>query len=908
MAKHRRKSRDLTLWCASIVFIIQSTSQVRGAPGPSSEFRTYARVQPRVFHRNNQITTHTKINNSSHPQVLRVDLNIDGVSRTIDLRLNIDLISSGYRQVHQLDGHSKTEVPETVELCHYHGSIRGIRSSWVAVSTCRGLRGVIYTGKTLHHIHPEEDSLSSLHYLYSHSDLISNKTCGTPGVAHDFPRKKREVPWGYPKGPYNSNRDSRYVELALIADTTIYKNLDRNLNNVHHHLINLANIINALYTPLNVFVALVGVEVWTSRDEIVITTDSLRTLTNFMNYRKSKLLNKIPNDNAQLLTATRFQDGVIGKAGVGAMCTLSSSGGVIRDHSDIVGVVAATIAHEMGHNFGMHHDANYCNCPDEDCIMVSTLTSSTPTHWSSCSLEQISASFSQGLDYCLRNRPKSLFGGSTCGNGFVEPGEDCDCGSKDNCHISCCNPNTCTFRGNASCATGECCDLSTCQLKRAGVTCRIAERECDLPEFCTGTSEYCPEDIYKINGLVCRGGTAFCYEGLCKSHGDQCRILWGLSGSSSPRVCYQQNTKGSEYGDCGYNPLDSTYSPCEEVDILCGRLHCQPPDGIRFQFGADGDVTVRHAYVNSGNTFASCKTAVVDMGTRDVDPGLVPNGARCAEGKVCVDQRCISAERLLGRVDRSSSCLKNCSGNGICNSIGKCHCDEGFAPPDCRRGGTGGSEDSGPVGPSGDGETDGLAIALYLIFLGIIPVVVVFVLCYRCRRKKLKGSIWNEMFISTYVSGVQWIQRIRSYIPPEDSTTRNSDKVFTISDSIPGTRVQVIKGNLVSTTNPEVISISRSIKINESDSTVIKNQRSVVKGCGMRPNLGGIPYSAGSASGIASGGSNDLEFMCESNSEIYAAFKRLKPVRPGPSTQRDEVQISDRRAFYKKKPPPPPIL
>ena len=57
-----------------------------------------------------------------------------------------------------------------------------------------------------------------------------------------------------------------------------------------------------MYAPLNIFVALVGVEVWTEFDEITLSEDGDTTLTSFLHYRREKLATAVPNDNAQLLT------------------------------------------------------------------------------------------------------------------------------------------------------------------------------------------------------------------------------------------------------------------------------------------------------------------------------------------------------------------------------------------------------------------------------------------------------------------------------------------------------------------------------------------------------------------------------------------------------------------------------
>ena len=55
---------------------------------------------------------------------------------------------------------------------------------------------------------------------------------------------------------------------------------------------------------------------------------------------------------------------------------------------------------------------------------------------------------------------------------------------------------------------------------------------------------------------------------------------------------------------------------------------------------------------------------------------------------MCQDQNCESI-KLPG-----NDCSSGCDNHGVCNSREHCHCDPGYAPPDCRGAGPGGSIDS----------------------------------------------------------------------------------------------------------------------------------------------------------------------------------------------------------------------
>lgn len=68
-------------------------------------------------------------------------------------------------------------------------------------------------------------------------------------------------------------------------------------------------------------------------------------------------------------------------------------------------------------------------------------------------------------------------------------------------------------------------------------------------------------------------------------------------------------------------------------------------------------------------------------------------GAKCGDGKMCVNRKCMSVESL--RAAEPHFC--DCNGHGVCNTKGNCHCDPGYAPPFCNSPGVGGSSDSGPA-------------------------------------------------------------------------------------------------------------------------------------------------------------------------------------------------------------------
>lgn len=261
-------------------------------------------------------------------------------------------------------------------------------------------------------------------------------------------------------------------------------------------------------------------------------------------------------------------------------------------------------AHELAHNLGVRHDADveYCVCSKKPCLM-----SGSGKHWSNCSMARIASLRKNGKYKMLENLPKSLFGSPTCGNGFLETGEECDCGLPEDCKNKCCDPNTCKFRSNATCAQGKCCDLKTCQLHEAGFECRSSAGDCDLPEYCNGKSESCPANFFKRDSEECEGGKAFCFKGSCKPRDDKCKQDGSKCGEK--KICVSRKCvpienirRGGEAKHCQRD--------CNKHGVCNNNGHCHCDAGLAPPFcdypGLGGSLDSGPASKPSGNCERLC--------------------------------------------------------------------------------------------------------------------------------------------------------------------------------------------------------------------------------------------------------------------------------------------------------------
>ncbi|KAH7951483.1 hypothetical protein HPB52_009800 [Rhipicephalus sanguineus] len=263
------------------------------------------------------------------------------------------------------------------------------------------------------------------------------------------------------------------------------------------------------------------------------------------------------------------------------------------------GVSFGTVTHEIGHSFGSPHDP----AADPAChpigksgfyIMVKySVDGSLPNHraFSPCSVRDMRKVL-RAKGTCLAED------GARCGNGIIEPGEECDCGSEATCDTldPCCSPapsasqlhetllppqrdQPCTVRrtGGSTCSprSSACCnDQCGATLLRAAsnASCRPFD-ECMASGVCDDKG-VCRPLTARADGYPCRGTKKTCRNGKCQSTPCQDRGLLDC-------VCVDEGRFGhDECHICCRNGSRGACLPAIEhgVKSLDGRLFVQRSD------------------------------------------------------------------------------------------------------------------------------------------------------------------------------------------------------------------------------------------------------------------------------------------------------------------------------------------
>uniref|UniRef100_A0A8C7MJ27 ADAM metallopeptidase domain 23 n=1 Tax=Oncorhynchus kisutch TaxID=8019 RepID=A0A8C7MJ27_ONCKI len=477
--------------------------------------------------------------------------------------------------------------------------------------------------------------------------------------------------------PRNVFEEMKYLEIMIVSDH---------------------NMVCIFKEHLHTRVVLVAVEIWTDKDHIPISVKPLDMLKDFSKYRAQSI--KQHADSVHLFTNVTFHYRRSSAAYFGGMCSVSRGVGV--NEYGTTWTMASSLSQSLAQNLGIQWDPaakrKECGCADSwvGCIMEDTGVQH-PRMFSKCSISDYKEFLLKGGGSCLFNRPNKLFESTECGNGYIEVGEECDCGARSECYKECCKK--CSLANGAHCADGPCCN-NTCLFYPRGYSCRYAVNDCDISETCSGDSGQCPPNLHKQDGYHCQVDQGRCYGGECKTRGNQCKYLWGSKAGGSEKFCYEKlNTEGTEKGNCGKD--GEKWLQCSKHDVFCGSLLCSnigrnPRIGMM-----KGDITPTS--FNHQGRLVDCSGGHVLLDD-ETDLGYVEDGTPCGPSMMCLDRKCLPIQSLNMSACPSGPNSQVCSAHGVCNNEATCTCDTTWAGTDCSMPDPpkepAPAEDEGPKGPS----------------------------------------------------------------------------------------------------------------------------------------------------------------------------------------------------------------
>ncbi|KAM8933562.1 disintegrin and metalloproteinase domain-containing protein 23 isoform 2-T2 [Pelodytes ibericus] len=633
-----------------------------------------------------------KHNKAVHLAQASFQIEAFGTTFVLDLTLNHGLLSSDYMEIEYKEG--KPKQSKGGEHCYYHGTIRGIENSRVAVSTCNGLHGMFDDGSSTYTIYPVDithstESTSRPHViekapgsqiskqpnnLADSEEKVSGQQ--TPFTQAQWLRRRRK------RAVNPAHREifeeMKYVELMIVNDHQMYKKHRSSYMYTTNFAKSVVNLVDSIYKEeLNTRVVLVAVETWSDKDRIPIGSDPMKMLHDFSKYRQTYI--KQHADAVHLLSNGTFHYKRSSMSYFGGVCSVSRGVGV--NEYGILLYMAQQLAQSLAQNLGIQWEPasrkSKCDCAENfgGCIMEETGVYHS-RKFSRCSIAEYKEFLIRGGGACLFNRPTKLFEVTECGNGYVEAGEECDCGFRLDCFGDCCKK--CSLSNGAHCSDGPCCNTSCLFLPRE-YDCRNAVNECDITEHCTGDSGQCPPNLHKQDGYSCDSNQGRCYNGECKTRDNQCKHIWGSKAAGSDKFCYEKlNTEGTEKGNCGKD--GDRWVQCSKHDVFCGFLLCANVSKIPRIGQLKSDISP--TYINHQGRVVDCSGAHVVLDD-ETDMGYVEDGTPCGPSMMCLDRKCLPIQSLNLSSCPLGSNGKVCSGYGVCSSEATCICSSTWAGTDC---------------------------------------------------------------------------------------------------------------------------------------------------------------------------------------------------------------------------------
>ncbi|NWU50338.1 ATS7 metalloproteinase, partial [Dromas ardeola] len=372
------------------------------------------------------------------------ELHYKGQPLKFNLSLNHNLLAPGFVSERRYGGIANAKIQSHASnSCHMIGEVqsRALTGGLAVLSTCDGLKGVFRLMNDDYFIEPvstsfREAGAAQPHRIYKRQapehgaergrrPPAPQETCGVQESQESLERsEKRRERWEQKQHrkrriKQRSISKEKWVETLVVADTKMIEY--HGSENIEKYVLTVMNMVAGLFhhasigNPINIaIVRLILLE--NEEEDLKISHHADNTLKSFCKWQKSINVkgdsHPLHHDVAVLLTrkdicaAMNRPCETLGLSHVAGMCQPHRSCNINED----TGLpLAFTVAHELGHSFGIQHDGSSNDCEPvgkRPFIMSPQLLYDTsPLTWSRCSREYITRFLDRGWGLCLDDPP-----------------------------------------------------------------------------------------------------------------------------------------------------------------------------------------------------------------------------------------------------------------------------------------------------------------------------------------------------------------------------------------------------------------------------------------------------------------------------------------------------------------------
>uniref|UniRef100_A0A915D6A2 Peptidase M12B domain-containing protein n=1 Tax=Ditylenchus dipsaci TaxID=166011 RepID=A0A915D6A2_9BILA len=368
---------------------------------------------------------------------------VAGVRLKLVLNLNENILLNETK-FKRLDENGVGGLDHVVENCYYQGTVNGDSSSFVAISTCSGLWGIItFENGTSLGIWPLDGGDKGRrhpHVLYK-IKWTRDASCGavTQTPVQFLPLTNAlEQSSSLLKIKRDVSRQSKYLELAVIADHTYMKEFNLTEDEGIEFAILSINIADLVMSrDLKMHLSVVYMELWLDAQRVDIHNDIQQTLSGTVDYTTGHIYH-VEKDASVLFTAGFFANSEMLSSTFSSVCTARAVGIVKAIDAYSVHNTAQFVTHVLGHVVGIDHDSSECTCQQHNLLpcnmnrQIGAIGSPFVWQFSKCSVARMQNLLQSEHVQCLLSRPFQTSRLYQCGNGVVDGEEECDCGRRTN--------------------------------------------------------------------------------------------------------------------------------------------------------------------------------------------------------------------------------------------------------------------------------------------------------------------------------------------------------------------------------------------------------------------------------------------------------------------------------------------